>query len=1316
MNILLMLLSLSVTGAIMFFVVYALRPMIGKYFPQWTIYSLYLVVILRLLIPYSPEFSVMQRVYSAVSDGSSFSRDEQPETAEAAYFEPTEQPTITEDTGSGENMVTTFYDEHINKSDSTPDSPVLSENTLQPPVISTAASGEKADEHNKYLSLFTIILLTVWAAGAAALMLKTLVGYFVFLRRVKERQTIYAIPDEIALRLEKLPPVVRDSGSCSPMVIGLLRPKIILPEREYDSEKLYCVLLHECTHYRRGDIIVKWLCELACCLYWFLPVMPLLRRELSDACETACDEKAVSDMDKVQRKIYVKTLLATAVDGAAAYDSMRLAPTMTASGRRFQERLKKNMTYKRSGALRGALSILLVCAFISGGILLGGCVGGDNAAGGASSDQPEGWVELDPAEYTDWEMAIWDHYNRTSLPHKKNAKVIDLCGKKYMSDDTVVSIDLMECEGNVDLSPLREFEHIDYLLMNGHYRWNYLSPVHLTDTSPICELKDMKGFVFDGFDMTDLSFISSLDGLELLSVRNPSTDNYIDYSFVRSLGSLRELYINICDGSDLGFLEGLNQLEKLELSGEMSNVVSGGFPRGLTGLQRLYLETSDVLEDYSGLNDCVNLSSLEIDCGRLYNSAGPDFMDMSFDISFLRSMPKLKELAVTVGSSKGIENVCSIKGLETLKLMLTYPFDPEMSGEEAIKAAGSLDLSPLGGLNSLRSAVFNVPNFLWYFSDMDVQEKTAHIITEEFITSLPATVSSFACYLSIDEGNARLLGRFSEMEELDVSLPCSPGILDFLNDTTKMKKLKLSLGADELAGVDLTPVGRLSSLEDLELEKHNSLPFENTEALSHLTKLKRLYLWDDAPDAFSGGGLSFLKGMSSLEDLTLYAAHEDCDLSPISALVSLKKLFISIAYLLPEEERIAAINEGRLEKVYQSAAPRHLDLSFIGSLDRLEWLQITVDTEYDVDGFDLTPVSGKKKLKNLYLVSVSANCLPDMSKLSGCDSLEHINISYLFDDQPAVMEEAEKFTANNPGYIITDRQGELFIDRVYMAGAKSDEEDISLSGESSDAGTAVQERDPFAAAYISGGSLLSADETGSEELELFDYSIISQLYDALTPENTWTTYSDPVVLSEDVTHIRIIGQEAFGGGYDYSVGNGGDVYINRIRALPSDSPEHLFMRMPPEAYERYLALLALAAEKAHPVPRRDLTNAIDLAMTSDNTIVFTQKEPDEGGNFYIADYPFYTPEIAEFITHSFAGIDSWERIDDDRYKSIIDDSATKGEPSPYGIQISSALPIGTIMVIKRGEYCIVKYDQPTSEIYIADRDIYTPLYEILNMG
>ena len=59
MNILLILLSLSVTGTIMFFAIYALRPLLGKYFPQWTIYALYIVVLLRLLIPYSPEFSVM---------------------------------------------------------------------------------------------------------------------------------------------------------------------------------------------------------------------------------------------------------------------------------------------------------------------------------------------------------------------------------------------------------------------------------------------------------------------------------------------------------------------------------------------------------------------------------------------------------------------------------------------------------------------------------------------------------------------------------------------------------------------------------------------------------------------------------------------------------------------------------------------------------------------------------------------------------------------------------------------------------------------------------------------------------------------------------------------------------------------------------------------------------------------------------------------------------------------------------------------------------------------------------------------------------
>ena len=44
----------------------------------------------------------------------------------------------------------------------------------------------------------------------------------------------------------------------TPMLIGFLHPRILLPEGLADSARIRMILNHELTHYRRGDLYVKW--------------------------------------------------------------------------------------------------------------------------------------------------------------------------------------------------------------------------------------------------------------------------------------------------------------------------------------------------------------------------------------------------------------------------------------------------------------------------------------------------------------------------------------------------------------------------------------------------------------------------------------------------------------------------------------------------------------------------------------------------------------------------------------------------------------------------------------------------------------------------------------------------------------------------------------------------------------------------------------------------------------------------------------------------------------------------------------------------
>lgn len=65
----------------------------------------------------------------------------------------------------------------------------------------------------------------------------------------------------------------------SPMLLGIIKPQIILPQREYTKEGMEYILSHEMTHYKRKDLWVKLLIITARTIHWFNPFVCLMERE-----------------------------------------------------------------------------------------------------------------------------------------------------------------------------------------------------------------------------------------------------------------------------------------------------------------------------------------------------------------------------------------------------------------------------------------------------------------------------------------------------------------------------------------------------------------------------------------------------------------------------------------------------------------------------------------------------------------------------------------------------------------------------------------------------------------------------------------------------------------------------------------------------------------------------------------------------------------------------------------------------------------------------------------------------------------------------
>jgi beta-lactamase regulating signal transducer with metallopeptidase domain len=102
------------------------------------------------------------------------------------------------------------------------------------------------------------------------------------------------------------------SAACSPAIVGLWHPRLILPcglTERLNSEELRFVLLHEYAHLCRRDLLVMWLLTAARIIHWFNPLTWLAVSAARVDTELACDETLLLHSTEDAPVPYGETLL-----------------------------------------------------------------------------------------------------------------------------------------------------------------------------------------------------------------------------------------------------------------------------------------------------------------------------------------------------------------------------------------------------------------------------------------------------------------------------------------------------------------------------------------------------------------------------------------------------------------------------------------------------------------------------------------------------------------------------------------------------------------------------------------------------------------------------------------------------------------------------------------------------------------------------------------------------------------------------------------------------------------------------------------------
>lgn len=212
----------------------------------------------------------------------------------------------------------------------------------------------------------TALLSALWLFGALAAALVQGGGYLLARRRLLRDARPDLEAEEQAgqtaagLGLKRAVPVRRSGQVRTPMVLGLIRPVLLLPEGQAVDEVVLC---HEFTHLKRLDLAYKALLVAACWLHWFNPLVWWMSRAASENLELCCDDDVAAGRDAAFRRKYGELLLSTAEEKPGPTLSSRFGGSKQA----MRDRLANLFVKKKRGRL-------LACAALAVLALVGGLV------------------------------------------------------------------------------------------------------------------------------------------------------------------------------------------------------------------------------------------------------------------------------------------------------------------------------------------------------------------------------------------------------------------------------------------------------------------------------------------------------------------------------------------------------------------------------------------------------------------------------------------------------------------------------------------------------------------------------------------------------------------------------------------------------------------------------------------------------------------------------------------------------------------------------------------------------------------------------
>ncbi len=149
-----------------------------------------------------------------------------------------------------------------------------------------------------------------------------------------------------------------------PFGIGVFNSHIILPPKTYDETEIKWILKHELMHYKKKDLLYKFLVMAVSSIYWFNPLIYVMNKYINIECELSCDEKILDKCDFTERKNYALVLINSLKQNEVNFINTKLATELGGTKKILKRRLDSMLIKKtKRGIISAALAITIaICS------------------------------------------------------------------------------------------------------------------------------------------------------------------------------------------------------------------------------------------------------------------------------------------------------------------------------------------------------------------------------------------------------------------------------------------------------------------------------------------------------------------------------------------------------------------------------------------------------------------------------------------------------------------------------------------------------------------------------------------------------------------------------------------------------------------------------------------------------------------------------------------------------------------------------------------------------------------------------------------